>query len=249
MLRIKGSVCSIAPQTRSQTRTCAKEVSKTKNQCNSPADRSPCHATSNERIHSIIKRLSSLEDSLADVTSFAAPSKSIPCGKGISSANEASNLISGSSASAHSTSVQKETGHPLCSDQASLHQTTRPHYTQNTFPSGNDLSQLAMKGLDSSSLYPPCLEARSLFLDQLRDNGPSSTGRRIVLESALSFVERMPNRESIASGNDVQDSDTRVSVSSLFEEPPITIELLYTMLNGNKKNFSGKCVSINAHIC
>lgn len=199
-------------------------------------------------MHNIIKRLSSLEDSLADVTSLAAPSKSIPCNSGITPANEASNPISTLSSNSSNTLAHKETEHPLRSDEASLHKTTRPHYANNTFPSGNDLSPLEMKGLDPSSLYPPCLEARSFFLDQLRDNGLSSTSRRIVLESALSFVERMPNRESVARGKTPQDPDTRVSVSSLFEEPPITVDLLYSMLNGNKYNLPGQCAYINAHI-
>ncbi|CAG8888864.1 unnamed protein product [Penicillium egyptiacum] len=195
----------------------------------------PAIAISNERIHSIIKRLSSLEDSLADVTSLAAASKSSPCSRGIAPANEASKPISSLSSNSSTTLAHNKTGYPLCNDEASLHRTTHLHYTNGALPSDNDLSSLAIEGLEPTSLYPPCLEARSFLLDQLRDNGPSGTSRRIVLESALSFVERMPNRESVARGQTPQDPDTRVSVASLFEEPPITVDLLYTMLNDDAK--------------
>lgn len=208
----------------------------------------PTIGISNERIHSIIKRLSSLEDSLAGVTSLDAPPKSSPCSHSITPPNEASNPISSLSSSSSTTLANNKTEHPLGSDEASLYRTTRPHCADNTLRSGNDSSSLAMKALESTSLYPPCLEARSFLLDQLRDNGPSSTSRRIVLESALSFVEQMPNRESVARCQDPQDPDTRVSAASLFAEPPITVDLLYTMLNGKKYNLPRKYAYINAHI-
>lgn len=205
-------------------------------------------AISNERIHSIIKRLSSLEDSLADVTSLAAASNLSPCGRGIPPANEASKPISSLSSNSSTTLAHNKTGYPLCNDEGSLRRTRRLHCTNGALPGDNDLSSLSIEGLEPTSLYPPCLEARSFLLDQLRDNGPSGISRRIVLESALSFVERMPNRESVARGQTPQDPDTRVSVASLLEEPPITVDLLYTMLNGNDYNLPGKCAYIIAHI-
>ncbi|KAJ5188126.1 c6 transcription factor [Penicillium cf. griseofulvum] len=195
----------------------------------------PSIAISNERIQSIIKRLSSLEDSLADVTSLAAASKSSPCSGGIRPANETSEPISTLSANSRTTLANNKTGYSLCNDDVSLHRTTHLHYTNGALPSDNNLSSLAMDSLEPTSLYPPCLEARSFLLDQLRDNGPSGTSQRIVLESALSFVERMPKRESIARGQTPQDLDMRVSVASLLEEPPITVDLLYTMLNDDAK--------------
>ncbi|KAJ5196714.1 Zn(II)2Cys6 transcription factor-like protein [Penicillium cf. viridicatum] len=204
---------------------------------------------SNERIQSIIKRLSSLEDSLADVTSLAAASKSSPCSRGIPPANEASEPISSLSANSSTTLAHNKTGYSLCNDEASLHRTTRLHHTNGALPSDNDLSSLAIEGLDSTSLYPPCLEARSFLLDQLRDNGPSGTSQRIVLESALSFVERMPKRESVARGQTPQNPDTRASVASLFEEPPITVDLLYTMLNGNEYNLPGRAYLYEYTFC
>ncbi|CAI7566602.1 unnamed protein product [Penicillium crustosum] len=188
---------------------------------------------SNERIHSIIKRVSNLEDCLAGVTSLAASPKLSPYNRDVTSDAEALRTKSSLSTSSNTTLANSKTGHIFCTDEASLHRTKRQRYADKGIPNGDFFNSLAINVLESASQYPPSLEARSFILHELRHSGPSSASRRAILKSALSFVEQTLDLEFTARYKNLQGPDVGVSAARLHEKPPITLEFLYTMLNGN----------------